>query len=131
MYVYIYIYIYIYTHDFTVSFLLNILFSVPLNYGQSRTNIVDFRGFDSDIIFTQRGGILMSIGNFPESLSQAILVGIILVGRLGVESRRVLQGVSRRVTVSECRSGFAEPRLRVLQGSGLDIRVQQCTSKGI
>ena len=26
----------------------------------------------------------MSIGNFPESLSQQILVGIILVGRLGV-----------------------------------------------
>ena len=26
----------------------------------------------------------MSIGNFPESLSQAILVGIFLVGRLGV-----------------------------------------------
>ena len=31
-----------------------------------------------------RGGILMSIGDFPESLSQAILVGIMLVGRLGV-----------------------------------------------
>ena len=30
-----------------------------------------------------RGGILMPIGNFPESLRQAILVGIILVGRLG------------------------------------------------
>ena len=26
----------------------------------------------------------MSIGNLPESLSQAMLVGIILVGRLGV-----------------------------------------------
>ena len=26
----------------------------------------------------------MSMGNFPDSLSQAILVGIILVGRLGV-----------------------------------------------
>ena len=28
----------------------------------------------------------MSIGNFPEDLSQAILVGIILVGRLGVSA---------------------------------------------
>ena len=28
----------------------------------------------------------MSIGNLPESLSQAMLVGIMLVGRLGVES---------------------------------------------
>ena len=30
------------------------------------------------------GGIPRPIGDFPESLSQAILVGIILVGRLGV-----------------------------------------------
>jgi hypothetical protein len=43
------------------------------------TNIVYFRGFDSNIILIQRGGILMSIGNFPESLSQAMLVGIMLV----------------------------------------------------
>ena len=28
----------------------------------------------------------MSVGDFPESLSQAILVGIILVGRLGVHN---------------------------------------------
>ena len=49
-----------------------------------RTNIMDFRGFDSSIILIIRGGILMSIGGFPESLSQAILVGIMLVGRLGV-----------------------------------------------
>ena len=27
----------------------------------------------------------MSIGNFPESLRQAMLVGIMLVGRLGVK----------------------------------------------
>ena len=49
-----------------------------------RTKILDFRGFDSSIISMLRGGILMPTGNFPESLSQAILVGIILVGRLGV-----------------------------------------------
>ena len=30
-----------------------------------RTNIMDFRGFDSSIILNVRGGILMSIGNFP------------------------------------------------------------------
>ena len=29
------------------------------------------------------------MGNFPESLSQAVLVGIILVGRLGVLSQRL------------------------------------------
>ena len=48
------------------------------------TNIVGFRRFDSSMILILRGGILMSIGDFPESLSQAMLVGIMLVGRLGV-----------------------------------------------
>ena len=48
------------------------------------TNIVDFRGFDSSTILVQRGGILMSVGDFPGSLSQAMLVGTGLVGRLGV-----------------------------------------------
>ena len=44
---------------------------------------MDFRGFDSSIILNLSGEILMSLGNFPEDLSQAILVGIML-GRLGV-----------------------------------------------
>ena len=46
------------------------------------TKIWDFRGFDSSILLISRGGILMSIGNFPKSLGQAILARIILVGRL-------------------------------------------------
>ena len=45
------------------------------------TKILDFRGYDSSRILLQRGGILMSIGNFLESLSPRILVGIILVIR--------------------------------------------------
>ena len=45
-----------------------------------------FRGFDSNIILILSGGMLMSIGDFPESFSQRILVGIILVGRLGAEA---------------------------------------------
>ena len=48
------------------------------------TIIVDFRGFDSSIILILRGGILRPIGDFPESLSQAMLVGVMLVGRLGL-----------------------------------------------
>ena len=40
------------------------------------TNIVDFRGFDSSKISIQRGRIPRAIGHFPESLSQAMLVGI-------------------------------------------------------
>ena len=48
-----------------------------------RTKILDFRGFVSSRILILRGGILLSVGDFPESLSQAILVGRLLVGRLG------------------------------------------------
>ena len=44
---------------------------------------MDFRGFDSSIILILRGGILTPIGDVPESLSQAMLVGTMLVGRLG------------------------------------------------
>ena len=47
-----------------------------------RTKILDFRGFDSSRILFLRGGILMSIGDFPEVLSQQILVvGIIMISR--------------------------------------------------
>ena len=48
---------------------------------------MDFRGFDSSIILILRGGILTSIGDFPECLSQAILVGIMLAWRLGVSEQ--------------------------------------------
>ena len=48
------------------------------------TNIVSFRGFDSSIRLISRGGIPRPIGDFPESLTRAILVGVMLVGRLGV-----------------------------------------------
>ena len=51
-----------------------------------RTKILDSTGFDSSIILIIRGGILMSIGDFPESVSRAILIGIMLVGRLAVPS---------------------------------------------
>ena len=45
-----------------------------------RTRILDFRGFDSSIILILRGGILRSMGIFPEVFNQPILAGIILVG---------------------------------------------------
>ena len=48
------------------------------------TKSLDFRGFDSSRLLIQRGGIPRSIGNFPESSSQAMLVGTMSVGRLGV-----------------------------------------------
>ena len=52
------------------------------------TNIVDFRGFDSSTILIWRGGIPRPIGDFPESSSQAMLVGVMLVGGLGVSFQR-------------------------------------------
>ena len=58
-----------------------------------RTNIMDFKGFDSSIILILWSGIPRPIGNFPESLSQAILVGVILVGRLGVPACIFLFGL--------------------------------------
>ena len=60
---------------------------VESNTANLRTKILDFRGFDSSRILSLRGGILMSIGNFSESLSEAILVGrfLVLVGRFGVD----------------------------------------------
>ena len=48
-----------------------------------RTKILDFRGFGSSGILIVRGGVLMSTGSFPESSSQQILAGAILVGRSG------------------------------------------------
>ena len=45
---------------------------------------MDFRGFDSSIILLVRGALPRPIGNSPESASQQILAGIVLVGRLGV-----------------------------------------------
>ena len=51
------------------------------------SNIVDFRGFDSSTILLLRGGILRPMGDFPESLSQAMLVGCNVsreIGRRGI-----------------------------------------------
>ena len=86
---YIYIYIYIYIHPPSVRA------AGPKDPDRSRevhrcytanlrTKMLDFTGFDSSRTLVSRGGIPRPKGNFPESLSQAILVGIILVGRLGV-----------------------------------------------
>ena len=66
MYVYVYVYIYIYIYTANL-----------------RTNIMDVRGFDSTMILMLRGAILMSIGNFPEVLSQAMLVECNVIREIG------------------------------------------------
>ena len=63
-----------------------------LNTANLPTNIMDFRGFDSSIMLIIRGGIPRPIGDFPKSLSQAILVGIMLVLRLGVHGSVLGEG---------------------------------------
>ena len=50
--------------------------------------IMEFRGFDSNIILIERGGIPRPIGISPEMFSQPIFGGIILVERLGVAQAR-------------------------------------------
>ena len=49
---------------------------------------MDFGGFDSSIILILMGGIPRPIGDFPGSLNQAMLVGVMLVGRFGVRETR-------------------------------------------
>ena len=51
-----------------------------------RTKIKDVRGPDSSVILILRVAILMCLGSFLESLSQRILAGILLVGRLGAQN---------------------------------------------
>ena len=75
-----------------------------------RTNIMDFRGFDSSIILILRGGILMSTGSFSESLSQAILVGIMLVGKSGVQVHQP------RAAASQERGGACQPQQLAAEG---------------
>ena len=82
---YIYIYIYICTHIQKGAFKASSSSAANL-----RTKILDFGGLDSGRTLILRGGILMPIGNFPESLSQVILAGRFLVGRLGVHKRDIV-----------------------------------------
>ena len=85
------------------SYLFRIECNRLLATANLRTKIPDFRGFDSSIIFILRGGIPRPIGTLPESLSQAILVGIMLVGRWGVTRRLWRVSLSRGQVVSGAR----------------------------
>ena len=65
--------------------LLQLSLSLNIAMANLRTTILEFRGFDSSRTFILRGGIRVPSGSFSECLSQAILVGMILVGRLAVQ----------------------------------------------
>ena len=72
-----------------------------------RTKILDRRGLDSSRILILRGGIILSIGNFPEIVSQRIFVRIILVGRLGVPCCDQRQGQPGAARGSQGQPGAA------------------------
>ena len=63
------------------------------------TDIVGFRGLDSSIMLILRGGIPRPIGDWPESLSRAMLVGTMLVGRLGIQASVKEMFLRRRIRV--------------------------------
>ena len=67
MYVYMYVYMYMYMYMIQVE--------TNLAAPNLPANIVGFRGSDSSVILTLRGGIRRPIGDFLESLSPAMLVG--------------------------------------------------------
>ena len=102
-YICVYIYIYIYTHTYIYIYIYIYIYYVwqanegPTRHNFSlvqmhasvctanlRTKIMDSGGSDSSTISILRGGTPRPTRNFLESSSQAILVGIMLVGRLGV-----------------------------------------------
>ena len=91
-----------------------------------RTEILDFRGFDSSRILSLRDGILMSVWDFPEMLSQQILVGMIFVGTLGAGSvlRAVFSGTDFAAGI-----GSAGLWARPANGSAASLRGRG-TSRG-
>ena len=110
MCIYTYIYIYIYTYNRAAKKCAPMQTSATgakrCGTGETALQIRPISvlifwisGFDFSIILILRGGILISIGISPDILSQAILVGIILVGRLGVvgPKRMAQQGVAPKM----------------------------------
>ena len=80
----------------------------------------------------------MSIGDFPDKLSQQILVGTILVGRLGVprygravraRTRLILAPGGRRTSGIGV-SGFAVSGLVLLSGISVDFRTSKFAEPG-
>ena len=91
--IYIYIYIYMYARPQPASDEKSLApVSQLMGTANLRTNIMDFRGFDSSLILILRGGIPRPIGNFLEALSRAILVGIITVHDMYQPQRVVKSG---------------------------------------
>ena len=66
-----------------------------------RTNIVEFGGFDSNTILILRSGLPRPKGDFPESLTQAMLAGATLVGQLNVILSLLLLAITKSINY-EC-----------------------------
>ena len=141
--VYIYIYIYSYTYTYIYIYIITYIhaYLAPATgterpsgisaAGRARwkpresdeddtpnlpTNIVDIRGFDSSMMLNLRGGILMSVGDFPESLSQAMLVGCNVSREIGCKTPAGPTATSPPPTRACCRSRCAGGSSRGLRG---------------
>ena len=111
---------------------------LPAATPNTRTNIVDFRGCDSSIILIIRGGILRPIGDFPESLSQAMLAGCNLsreIGRephaeptISVEGSGPSQGAGGRPSRGGVRGGRYTPGAPARHPAGARVRYAQSSS---
>ena len=77
-----------------------------------RTKVLDFGGFDSNRILISRDGIPRPIRNFPDFMSQAILVGVVLVGRLGVLGGREAPPVAGPVNLRDAACVEASREIR-------------------
>ena len=84
------------------------------------TEILDLRGFDLSRILILRGGTPRPIGNFPESLSQAISARMTLVARWGAGRLRpifILRILRPRIFESKFRNHCAKKSVGALRKS--------------
>ena len=65
------------------------LYDICICLANLRTKILDFRGFDPSRISILRGGILMSMGNFPGKLESSSLSREILSREIGRRQPRL------------------------------------------
>ena len=112
-----YIYIYICTYRWGVPCLYVTATLTVLATANFPYKILGFGGFGSSNL-NLKGGIPRPTGKFPESLNQAILVGIILVARLGVHPTRITS-----FRIARFVQGLGGPGIPVSTGSGMCVYV--------
>ena len=85
--------------------------------GNLGTTILDFGGFGSSRILILRGGILMSMGNIRQSLSQQILVGRQTLIPVSVKSTPFVRAFALQSCGVNCSAAFDSVLPRPWRGS--------------